>query len=174
VAGLGDADGDGRPDLAIGAPTDPYNWVGAAVGQDRVHLALSGHLERYRHCVPTLHSGGATARLDARGLGRLADNDLTLLVTDALPGRAGVFFFGERELDLPFGSGRRCVGGSVRRLPGLAVADASGLVQRALDLTRAPLDAVQAGSAWSFQLWFRDPDGGGANLSDALRITLRP
>jgi len=35
---------------------------------------------------------------------------------------------------------------------------------------------IQAGEAWRFQFWYRNPAGGGAgfNLSDALLVTFCP
>jgi hypothetical protein len=33
---------------------------------------------------------------------------------------------------------------------------------------------VAAGETWNFQLWYRDPNGGGANFSDGLSSTFEP
>lgn len=52
--------------------------------------------------------------------------------------------------------------------------DAAGSASRQVDFTAAPAGAgpgaIQAGSTWFFQGWYRDPDAGGAgfNLSDGL------
>jgi hypothetical protein len=91
VAGLGDVNGDGRPDLAVGAPTELSNGQGANIGYNRVHLALSNHLRQWDHCPLSTNSTGAAATIAAEGLGKVTLNDLTLSVADAPPGQVGIF-----------------------------------------------------------------------------------
>lgn len=81
---------------------------------------------------------------------------------------------------VPFGNGFRCVGaGSLQffRLGPFQI-DAFGVATDPADFTSppSPLGQITGGSTWSFQFWFRDPQGGGAffNLSDGLRATFCP
>lgn len=61
---------------------------------------------------------------------------------------------------------------------GVGFADATGHVDRALDVTSSPQASAQiiAGSTWCFQYWFRD--SGGATqpfgLSDAVEVVFCP
>lgn len=87
------------------------------------------------------------------------------LQLDGVPLQPGIFFYGPNQVDLPFGCGRRCVGGTTTRsgvyFPGgssfQAVVDTSG----------------GAPNPFRIQFWYRDPAhepicGGGFNLSNAL------
>jgi len=86
----------------------------------------------------------------------------------------GIFYFGNLQLQVAFGDGVRCVGGSVSRLP-VVFSDAAGQVSYALDLANPLLStsSIQSGETWEFQFWYRDPAFGGTgfNLSDALEVT---
>jgi hypothetical protein len=58
--------------------------------------------------------------------------------------------------------------------------DSFGDVERLLDFTQPPAGGgpgqIEPGSTWNFQLWYRDPAGGGSgfNLSDALSAPFTP
>lgn len=69
-----------------------------------------------------------------------------------------------------------CVGGIYRLTPTLA--NASGTATLSLDLTQPPQPAGRSdtGETWDFQLWYRDPSGGGSgySFSAALSITFCP
>ena len=78
------------------------------------------------------------------------------------------------QLNVPLGSGVRCVGGGIRRLHGVNTG-ASGSAASIVDLQN-PLYGISGGVTKNFQFWFRDPVAGGANfnLSDALSIQFCP
>ena len=175
VTSLGDVDADGRVDIAIGAPTDVENPLRAETGQNRVHVVLSSYLERYNYCLPSPNSSGRDARISVNGSGRALQGSLEVSVEDAPSNVSGLFFFGPSRLEVPFGDGRRCVGGSVLRTSVVQVGP-QGTAARTFDLGSAPLDAIQPGSEWSAQFWFRDVQAGGSgfNLSDAVRMRFRP
>ncbi len=89
---------------------------------------------------------------------------LSLRVED-VPAQPGIFFFGPNQVDLPFGCGRRCVGGAVLR---------SAVQQPAGTSFEAQLDTTSlAPTPFRIQYWYRDPAaapscGAGFNLSNAL------
>lgn len=169
VDNLGDVDGDGVDDIAWGAPAER--------GMARVVVISSACLYDRYHCAPLPNSTGAPALVRASGSGSFAANSLSLSVSGLPAGKPGMFFMGPTAIPTPLGSQRRCVVGSVRRIPTTLVADVHGGVSLALDLTQDPLDLISAGSIWNFQFWYRDPGGplsSGQNFSDAVEIEFCP
>jgi hypothetical protein len=177
LAGIGDVNGDGQPDLAVGAPTDPENAFGAEASWNRVHFVLSNYLRQYSYCTPSANASGGAATLSATGLGSVAENDLTLSVTGAPATVNGVFFMGANVHSTPFHGGTKCVKGSLRRLSATTPTTGAGTAALSVDLSSAPADVIQPGSTWGFQFLFRDPNGPSGsplNLSDAVRIEFLP
>ncbi len=114
--------------------------------------------------------------ISATGSTSVAANDV-LLRADSVPlNQFGIFYYGDNQIQVPFGQGYRCVGGTagVFRLGPPVNSGASGVMLWQLDLTDPPLPAGQilAGSTWNFQAWFRD--GTLFDLSDGLSITFIP
>jgi hypothetical protein len=173
LTGLGDVNGDGQPDLAIGAPTDPDNGVGATPGRNRVHVIVSNELVKYDHCRLSPNSGGTRANLTASGSSSLALNSLTLAITDASPNKSGLFRMGSIASQTPFGNGFSCLSGIVARIGAPVTLDASGRTTKVVDLLGSfPGNLATAGSSWSFQFTYRQ--GPGLNTSDAVRVLFTP
>ena len=106
----------------------------------------------------------------------LFERDNGRAIRDGVRLQFGLFFFGDTQIELPFGNGFRCVGGAgVFRLP-VTRFDAVGNVTQAVDLRTPPGSVITAGATWNFQFWYRDPLGGGAsfNLSDGLQAQFTP
>ena len=101
-------------------------------------------------------------------------NDLKL-IAGPVPDQPGIFYFGPNQIEVPFGDGYRCVGGTVRRLP-VSFASGGNLVRDVDYSANYAAGFITAGSSWNFQAWFRDPAAGGAtfNLSNGLHITFCP
>jgi len=131
-------------------------------------------------CASAVNSSGAEARIRGGGTRSVAANNLTLFSGPMAPGEPGIFYYGPNEIQVAFGNGFRCVGGSagqIFRLFPFAVADGGGELAHTLDFSAPPPGGqVVAGSTWKFQAWFRDPAGGGAgfNLSDGLSLGFTP
>ncbi len=100
-----------------------------------------------------------------------AASNFHVLVSDALPNKVGLVFFGTQTNSAPLLGGTLWVGGQITRLsPQLN--DASG----AADF-QFPLTGFTAGDVLYAQHWGRDPqhpDGFGVSLSNALRIDVCP
>ena len=84
----------------------------------------------------------------------------------------GIFFYGNNQINVPFGNGFRCAGGNVRRMPPI-------LSQFNLFAYEGSDKLIQHGSVGetvNFQAWFRDVPAGGLlfNLSDAGGVTIAP
>ncbi|MEC8512198.1 MAG: hypothetical protein VX015_08645 [Planctomycetota bacterium] len=134
-------------------------------------------------CLGNANSTGAGALLRACGSDLVADNALTLEVTD-LPANQNVLFVNSQETILvanPGGSqGDLCIGSLAlgRHLGAITNSGASGTASLGLNLANIPTNAgfvaILAGETWYWQAWYRDVDGGGAatsNLSSAVGVT---
>ncbi|MCH2105537.1 MAG: hypothetical protein MK291_02715, partial [Planctomycetes bacterium] len=119
----------------------------------------------------------------------VALNDLTLKASGGPAGQPGLFYYGSTQINggngVPFGQGLRCVGGGGQptfRVEGPAFFNGAGNASKSIDLTSGPMGsgpgAVQEGSVYNFQLWYRDPAGGppglNFNFSDAVQLTFCP
>jgi len=133
------------------------------------------------YCTSTPNSSGAPGVISASGNPSLALNDLTLSAESCAASNFGIFFYAENQVQVVFGDGFRCAGGTIHRLPPPLFTDAAGAGQRVLDFQSPPLGsgsgAALPGSTWNFQFWFRDPMGPGGtgfNLTDGLSIAFCP
>lgn len=128
------------------------------------------------YCLSSPNSVGAGAFISGVGSTSLSGANFTLYADGVPPNAAGLFYFGANEVQQPFGNGYRCVSGSVSRF-GVQAADALGVMARQVNFTATPAAGVLVpGSTWRFQLWYRNPAGGGAgyNLSNGLRVRFCP
>jgi len=142
-------------------------------------LFSSGDLTHYdlpavqatAYCTATPNSTGAPARAELLCPG-LLDGRL-LLNASPVPNTPGLFVYGGTQASVPLLGGTLCVGGPLRRLP--PVVARNNALYSELDLSLYP--ALQPGTNWNFQAYFRDPAGPGgypANLSDGLNVILAP
>ncbi len=126
------------------------------------------------YCAVTPNSTGSAAALTNAGSTSISADDL-VLNAGPVPDQPGLFYYGPNQIEVPFGNGYRCVGGTVRRLP---VSSASGgNLSHSMDYSaNYAAGFITAGSSWNFQAWFRDPAANGAtfNLSNGLHITFCP
>ncbi len=128
------------------------------------------------YCLSSPNSVGAGALISGMGTTSISSANFTLYADGVPPNAAGLYYFGANEVQQPFGNGYRCVSGSVSRF-GVQAADALGVMARQVNFTAAPAAGVLLpGSTWRFQLWYRNPAGGGAgyNLSNGLRVRFCP
>lgn len=152
---------------AIGRDVGGMQYAGAA------YVFAIGLGERY--CAAAVNSVGVGARLDASGSVSVAANDLRLFASPVPLRQTGIFYCGPSQAQVPFGNGWRCVDGALLRFP---PRKAVGTVLLAdLDNAAPPFAGlIVSGSRWNFQVWYRDPTGGGAyfNTTDALSILFEP
>jgi hypothetical protein len=124
------------------------------------------------YCKALPNSAGRGAKMSASGSASVSAAQLALHAQGCPTSVLGIFYYGTQPIELPFGNGLRCVGGSTFRLPVLSTS-ASGAATYDLDYgASVPAGQILPGSTWRFQFWFRDPQAGGAafNLTDALAI----
>ncbi|MEL6429362.1 MAG: hypothetical protein AAFR54_09295 [Planctomycetota bacterium] len=168
AACLGDANGDGVPDVAVGA-----------FGDDDV-IALSGRdTLGANFCGPAVpNSTGVSARILALGSSVAAANDLDLHVVDAPASAFGLMVTSTDTMVVanPGGvSGTLCIAGpDLARHPSILQTSAAGTLLFEPDLTLIPLGAsgtaVLAGDTRNWQFWFRDGMSD-ANFTDAVAVS---
>ncbi len=121
-------------------------------------------------------SGANGAVIAATGSESVAANDLTLVASGVPVNQFGIFYYGDTQLQLPFGLGFRCVGGTngIFRLGPPINSGSGGEIVRAVDLTSPPHASGQIlpGSTWNFQGWFRS--GTTFDLTDGVSISFVP
>jgi hypothetical protein len=125
-------------------------------------------------CSTSPNSIGTGAQMFWTGLPNVSINNFELIASGCPVGTSGIFFYGQNATLAPFGNGFRCIGSPIYRLSAV-VTDFIGDAHFPVDVHGGP-HAIQAGEAWRFQFWYRNPAGGGAgfNLSDGLLVTFCP
>ena len=127
------------------------------------------------YCWPpeanSVSAGGASFTVS--GCPGLSANDLVFTVTGLPRASRGSSTTDRSRAQLPFGNGWRCIVGSVQRVRPPLVADPTGTVSYPVDLSIYPFTGsshpVTPGSAWSFQFWYRDPQGNPVDLQPLRR-----
>jgi hypothetical protein len=130
------------------------------------------------YCTAATNSTGASAHIGWSGSTSVAANSFTLTASSATPSTSGIFFYApSSSAGTPFRNGFLCITGGIVRF-GIVNTDASGAVSYSVNFGAPPTPTSQitAGSAWSFQFWYRDPSvaPGFSNTTDALRATFCP
>lgn len=172
VDGLGDVNGNGNFEVAVGAPS--LSTAFSLVGRLDVWSAnVTGCPAPYNFCAVNNNSTGQPALINYTGTTSVAANNFGLTAAGCPPNCVGLFYYGTTEVQQVFGNGFRCVGGSVFRLP-ILHANAGGVANFAVNYGSLPVGgSVTPGSTWKFQFWFRNAAAGGANfnLSNGLSVT---
>jgi hypothetical protein len=118
------------------------------------------------------------------GTSSVSADDLVLSVSELPMNKPGLTFMGSSTTNLPFFDGRRCVAPGtlgIFRYPAQSTGPTGAMTLgpgiAAQSQIFAPNGAIQPGSTWYFQSWYRDPTGPcgqGTNLSNAARVTFDP
>jgi hypothetical protein len=192
LAAVGDTDGDGMSELVAGAPGDDgagdgrgaawalelkrdYLGVGFCYADGTCPCGNAG--TGAAGCANSAGTGGA---IFPSGSASITADDLMLSVSGLPPSKFGLVFMGDATIPaLPMADGMRCVGGSLFRF-GARLSDGSGVLTEGPGIVGwtwnnlGSAGHILAGDTWSFQCWYRDPQGPcgtGSNASSALAIT---
>ncbi len=128
------------------------------------NLACDGGTGPVAYCSPANANSLSSTGLSLAHVSGTPGGVITLQL-DNTPLEPGVLFFGPTQIDLPFGCGRRCVGGTVVR---------SGVYFPSSNVEQIQIDTTGAATVpFNVQYWYRDPANIGAcgnsfNLSNAL------
>ncbi len=155
-------------------------------GEDHQALRLAYRVTEcpapQNYCVGAPNSAGSGATMGSSGSTHVSENAFFLNAAGCPPGVASLFFYGPQASQSPFGNGFLCIAGAGIGLFRLGVihTDGAGHATQQLRFDLPPASggpgAIESGSVWNFQFWYRDPAGGGSlfNLSDGLRVTFCP
>ena len=170
VGPAGDVNGDGLPDLIVGADQDDPS--GDDSGSAVVFLLRATFFESY--CSANPNSTGGAAAISFSGSTHISDDDFVLNASP-VPDDFGIFFFGPGQIEVPFGNGFLCISAPQYRLLPVDVGTSS-VLSHTVDFGSPAGALITPGQAWNFQAWFRDPAGGGAafNTSDGIQIVFCP
>jgi hypothetical protein len=127
-----------------------------------------------KYCTANANSTGSPADITASGSSSSSAGNLTL-TSAPVPNQNGVFFHGSGQANIPFGNGRLCVTGNLKR--GLVVGASGNTVSYTYDNSLLKKDlSAHIGQTRNFQHWTRDPMGGGAahNTSNGIAIAIQP
>lgn len=124
-----------------------------------------------------MNSTGRGGRLDVSGTNWVSLDDFGLLATQLPPGRPALAVVGDQTMggSAFLGDGLRCAGGGLVHLE-VQFADSSGTAVFGPNL--AGIGGWAAGNTRTFQVWFRDPQGGpcgqGANTTNSQEVVFLP
>ena len=127
-----------------------------------------------KYCTANANSTGSPADISAFGSSSSSAGNLTL-ESAPVPNQPGIFFHGANQTNTPFGNGRLCAGGNLKR--GSVVSASGNLAFYTYDNSTNRRDlSAHIGSTRNFQHWYRDPMGGGAqfNTSNGIAIGVLP
>lgn len=159
-----------------GSPADPD---GSPADMGAIPFDSNVLPQPKNYCQSFPNSSGVAATIDWQGNTSHTANAFVLTAQGAPAGTPAMFFYGTQPGGAIFGNGILCSApGSILRLGPAQNTDGAGAITRALDLTAAPAVSgagrLLPGSTAYFQLWFRDPAGGGPNLTNGLSVTFVP
>ena len=124
------------------------------------------------YCIGALNSAGLNGSISAVGSAFTADNNFNLVAENTPANKSGIFFYGPNQIQVPFGDGFRCVGGSIQRIQPVLSTGPLGIACRRLDLQAEPalsdITSV-APIVMNFQFWHRDSMGS-TNLTNAVEV----
>lgn len=132
------------------------------------------------YCAGAANSTGSPSVMTATGSTDVAQNDVTLTVTNLPTNQFGLFITSLTPANVPNAGGSNgtlCIGGNFGRFnSNLVNSGSTGSVDIDLDLTSIPnstmLFAVMPGETHHFQLWHRDTAAPGfSNFSPGVEIT---
>jgi len=174
VAGAGDVNADGTPDLVAGAWLDGPGSAGVYLGGCPAPRSYCRGKRNSAGCVPrAVFSGAPVLSIGA--------DDFAVGAEDVLNQETGIVFWGAARAEKPFFGGTLCVEAPLVRTPprssggSTAGSDCSGTLE--FRFTRAYMSAagMAAGSSYFVQCWMRDRGlGDGVGLSDAVVFGVCP
>ncbi len=157
----------GSPCVDAGSPASPLDPDGSRADMGAVWFCAPPAV----YGTGKLASHGLTPSVGWNGEPSVSAASFEVTVQQAVPQRAGLFFWGATPASTPFVGGYKLVASPTLRLPILQT-DAAGSASQVITI-----DASMLGARRCYQFWFRDPqhtDGTAAGLSDGLEVTFCP
>ncbi len=181
LANVGDVDGDGTPDLAVGAGNDND---GGGTHSGSLYIVSMHAPTTASYCTAKTNSLGCAPFVDSSGFPSLT-NALPFVIRahDAINSKNGILFFGSHATANLFQGGTLCVQPPIQRTPpsssggdsnanncsGTYAVDFGALIQAGTNPN------LSLGASVYCQFWTRDPGASfGTGLSNALSFTILP
>jgi hypothetical protein len=121
------------------------------------------------YCTAKTTSGLTLPAISWTGTPSQAANNLVVTLSDAVPNKTGLVFWGPQPASAPFQGGFLCVGGSTARGPATVISS-TGAASTAIAIS-----APMVGTTSYYQWWFRDPASPSTTgLSDGLQVIFCP
>lgn len=164
-----------EPEAAWDTTVDDWVFETTGLSSDPVVTDISGVEPNTclgtSYCVGATNSSGNGASMCSSGSVSIASDDLVLECSGLPQSVMGIFYYGPNQIQVPFGDGFRCVGGSVKRLSPQH-SGGTGTFTRAFSNP----GTLSPGQTMNFQTWYRDPEGGpaGFNLSNGHTLVFQP
>lgn len=118
------------------------------------------------YCFPKVTSAFTVPTIGSNGSPSLSAGGFTVTLTQALPNKSGLLFYGSTQAAAPFQGGFLCVMPPTVRMPVLTTDAASSAVQS------IAIDPSMVSTTRYYQWWFRDPqDANTTGLSAGLIVT---
>ena len=175
IAALGDLDGDGLGDFAVGQPFSGGIFEGA------IHVYRFDVAAPVSTCTPKLNSAGCLPTVSTIGVPRISGSTpFTINAVDVNSFSPGIFFYGYGQTDVPFLGGTLCALPPIRRtqvqssfgqVPGTC--EGTFAFDFAAHAANGTDPNLTAGAAITGQFWSRDPFSSfGTSLTDATSFTV--
>jgi hypothetical protein len=118
------------------------------------------------YCFPKVTSAFTVPTIGSNGSPSLGAGSFAVTLTQALPNKNGILFYGSTQAAAPFQGGFLCVLPPTVRMPVLTTDSSSSAVQP------IAIDASMVSTTRYYQWWFRDPqDANTTGLSAGLIVT---
>lgn len=114
LAGIGDVNHDGTPDLLVGAPYSDDTGTNAGFAR----IILVDAPRPYTYCIAKTNSLGCLPEISYTGVpSRHVANNFHIRATNVRNSAVGMLVWSTSSASTPFGGGTLCIGGTIRRTP---------------------------------------------------------
>jgi hypothetical protein len=154
--------------IAASVPAGPYSLevVANGIASDATPFVIPGCVAPATYCTAKITSAFTVPVIGYTGLPSLSGSGFTVTLSQALPNKNGILFYGMAQTAVPFQGGTMCTQTPVVRSPVLTTS-AVGFASLAITI-----DPSMTTTTRYYQWWFRDPqDQQTTGLSDALAVS---
>ncbi len=127
-----------------------------------------------QYCTSTVNSSGAAGVMVSSGSPSIGIANLGLTTTGLPSSTFGIYFYGPTQVNLAFGDGFRCVGGSIQRLAPVNTGSLGSVSQPFTNAALPIAGQLFVNQRTNVQFWFRDVPAGGTGFNTSSALTILP